>query len=355
MRYTVHKTTDTEHADKVPYITSSMMEAVNTCPRWGIVHNVLGKRFIASYRQMALEAGSLMHEVFACLNLLHIGVNRKLRDHMHYNGQLLFTKERWEEIWHDNVTIDDIVALERIIFACVNTGNFIDDSNDRNRTLANLENCAIELLKFHLTNLMDFPILVSDPTGKKNYHVGIEMSLDAVINVDKGPSLRCLGLADVVYKNESTGEITLGEYKTTSSMNDAWRAAFETRHQITLYNTLLQAYFGIKKVFNTIIVGSAIPVRRTGAPVQFFTVKRDQENITELINTIVFTQNIIDKYRNQPLEAPMFTHSCSRFFRPCSMLDICTAIKEDQYGMLDNMLDRPTLSPSERKAMMRNQ
>ena len=61
-----------------------------------------------------------------------------------------------------------------------------------------------------------------------------------------------------------------------------------------------------------------------------------------------------EQYRDKPLETPMFTHSCNRYFRPCSMIDLCTAAKDDQYIMFDTMVDEQALSPSEQKAMMRN-
>lgn len=376
LQYIVRATTDEEYKAKMPYVTSSMIEAVNTCPRWGVIHNVLGKRFTSGYRQMALEAGSLMHEVFSCLNLVQIGLHQGLPEHMHFNGELLFNKQRWEYIWNETTkktpepTIDDTNALERMVFACIGSSEFYDDPNDRNRTVSNLEHCSLELLQYYLINLIQLPIYIADEKDASK-PVGIEMSLDAVFEIDGKKStfqthngnafdiqekklIRCIGLADVVYQNPETKAISLGEYKTASSMNDAWRMAFDTRHQITLYNALLQAYFGYQQSFNTILIGSAIPVRTTSIPVQHFQVDRDQENVNELLNTFAFTQGMIEQYRDKPLETPMFTHSCNRYFRPCSMIDLCTAAKDDQYIMLDTMVDEPTLSPSEQKAMMRN-
>lgn len=378
LQYIVRPTTDAEHAAKMPYLTSSMVEAVNTCPRWGIIHNVLGKRFVIGYRQMALEAGSLMHDVFACLNLFQVGLWQNLPEHMHFHAELLFGKERWQYIWKeackgkDTIAVDDITAFERAIFACIGSSEFYDDPNDKNRTVSNLEHCSLELLQYYLINLVDLPIYIADKKDASK-PIGIEMSLDAVfelrdweaafdhdLEIPNEPELktyqtvRCIGLADVVYQNPETKAISLGEYKTSSSMNDAWRMAFDTRHQITLYNALLQAHFGYQQSFNTILIGSAIPVRSTSIPVQHFQVDRDQENVHELLRTFIFTQGLINIYKERPLQTPMFTHSCNRYFRPCSMLDLCVAAKEDQYVMLDAMIDAPTLSPSEEKALLRN-
>lgn len=365
LQYIVRQTTDDEFKSNMPYLTSSMVEAVNTCPRWGVIHNVLGKRFTTGYRQMALEAGSLMHDVFAGLNLLHIGIARGLIDHMHFHGSLLFGNERWKFIWTEatkkdaNLTLESKNAFERFVFTIIGTSDFYDDPNDRNRTVANLEHCSLELLQYWMMALVQFPIYVED-ISKPETRIGIEISLDAVFEHhrefdDQRPfAIRCIGLADVLYQNEKTKQITLGEYKTASSMNDAWRLSFDTRHQITLYNALLQAYFGTQETFNTILIGSAIPVRSTSTPCQHFQVDRDQENIQELLRTFMFSSTMIEKYRDQPLATPMFTHSCNRYFRPCSLLDLCTATKEDQFQMLDNMEIEEAASPSEQKAMLRN-
>lgn len=365
LQYIVRQTTDEEHANGMPYVTSSMIEAVNTCPRWGIVHNVLGKRFTTGYRQMALEAGSLMHDVFACLNLLHVGIHRSLPEHMHYHGRLLFGPQRWEFIWNEatkkdnNPTIDSKNVFERMIYACIASSEFYDDPNDKNRTLANLEHCALELLQYWMMCLVELPIYIEDE-NKPESRIGIELSLDAVFEHDRESddytpfSIRCIGLVDALYQNPETKMISLGEYKTASSMNDAWRLAFDTRHQITLYNALLQAYFGRQEEFNTILIGSAIPVRSTGSPVQHFSIARDQENVQELLRTFLFTRSMIDVFKEHPLETPMFTHSCNRYFRPCSLMDLCTATKEDQYVLLENMEVEEAASPSEQKALMRN-
>lgn len=372
IQYIVRPTTEEEKTTNMPYVTSSMIEAVNTCPRWGIVHNVLGRRFTTGYRQMALEAGSLMHDVFACLNLLHIGIFRNLPEHMHYNGKILFGASRWKYLWEEatkkssEVTVDSKNVFERLIFACIASSEFYDDPNDKNRTVANLEHCALELLNYWLMNIVQFPIYVSDEKDHTK-PIGLEMSLDCVFEIvveeyskathqtlEKVRLLRCIGLADVVYQNQETKAISLGEYKTASLMNDAWRMAFDTRHQITLYNALLQAHFGRQDTFNTILIGSAIPVRSTSEPVQHFTVDRDQQHVQELLNTYLFTQGLIKEYKEQPLSTPMFTHSCNRYFRPCSLLDLCVAAKEDQHVMFEGMYVEEAPSPSEQKALLRN-
>lgn len=360
--FTVRKTTQQEKADRIPYLTCSMLEAVNTCPKWGIIHSVQAKVFTVGYRQMALEAGSLMHEVFSVLNFYQVGAIQGLYQHMDHHAALLFSAERWETIKGDvfEKKLDDQRSLERLALRTIGSSDFYDDPEDKNRTLANLEHCALELINYWLMNMRDFNIYISD-VDDPSAPIGIEQSLDVVFEiVDAGgecKNIRLIGLIDAVYQNPTTKNISTGEYKTASSMNDAWRDAFKTRHQITGYQAALAAYFDTSLITgNTILLGSAVPVRKTTAPVQHFMIERDAEHTRNFLNTCLFTQRIIDEYSDgaDALEAPMFTHSCNRYFRPCSQLDLCASAFEDQAVMYEQMLTKPELSPSEVKAFLQN-
>ena len=340
----------------MPYITSSMMEAVNTCVKWGVIHNVLNRRFVTGYRQMALEAGSLMHEVFSVLNLYQLGVIQGLSDHMNHHGAVILGEDRWNFIINcvENLKGDQQLVCETLALQTIATSDFYDDPNDRNRTTANLEHVAIELVAYWLMRFQNFNIYVED-TADPTKPVGLEMSLDVVFTIKAygtNYNVRFIGLADALYQNHDTRVVTLGEYKTSSSMNDAWERAFETRHQITGYNAALKAYFP-NVAGNTILLGSAVPVPRTKTRVQHFSVPRDDDHTKQFLNTILFTMGLIESYRDTPLTAPMFTHSCNRYFRPCAFLDLCSASLEDQFVMLEQMEIAPALSPSEMKALLR--
>jgi hypothetical protein len=342
-----------------------MIEAVNTCPKWGVIHSVQSKVFTVGYRQMALEAGSLMHEVFSVLNLFQVGAVQGLYQHMDYAAAELFTEERWNIIKGDTFDADksaesDQRTLERLAIRTIGSSDYYDDPEDKNRTISNLEHCSLELINYWLMNMRDYNIFISDrddPTAP----IGIELSLDVVFDCveDSGetPLVRLIGLIDAVYQNTDTSFVTTGEYKTASSMNDAWREAFKTRHQITGYQAALRAYHdAVLCTGNTIMLGSAIPVRKTTAPVQHFMIERDDEHTRNFLNTCVFTKRIIEEYNDgdKSLQAPMFTHSCNRYFRPCSQIDLCASAFEDQEVMYEQMLQKPELSPSEVKAFLQN-
>jgi len=355
--FTVRETTALER--NWPYVTSSMVEAINTCPKWGIIHNVQHKRFVTGFRQMALEAGSLMHEVFSIYNLWQLAVTQKCLGHADVKGKELFGNIRWQIIdFTTIVTMDkpDEVILNKLAYNIIGTSDFYDDPNDKNRTLSNLEHVAIELGSYFLMNHTKFEIYVKD-VDNPNSEVGIEQSLDVIFDIELTSgakvSIRFIGLADVVYQNSKTRKITLGEYKTTASMNDAWREAFRTRHQISAYNGALEAYY-TELSYNTILTGSTIPVRKTTTPTQHFNVDRDRENVKDFLSTALFSLGLIKDYpESTAIYAPMFTHSCNRYFRPCSLLDLCSSEKGDQIVMWEQMEIDAEMSPSELKALLR--
>lgn len=352
----------------MPYVTSSLVEAVNTCPKWGIIHSVQHKRFVTGFRQMALEAGSLMHEVFSALNLWHIAANQHLPYHADYHGRQLFGTDRWNALSFTKlVTASETnpeAALDSLAYAVIATSDFYDDPNDKNRTIANLNHAASELVYYFLKNHVRFNIYVADKDDPRK-PIGIEQSLDVVFDcwtevTANGSSvliipLRFIGLIDTVYQNPITNLVTLGEYKTTSSMSDGWREAFKTRHQISAYQGALGAYFD-NVSWDTILTGSNIPVRKTTPPLDHFIVNRDPQFVISFLQTALHSMQIINTYRDSDaIYAPMFTHSCNRYFRPCSLIDLCSSEITDQQIMHEQMVITEELSPSEMKAFLRQE
>lgn len=362
INWSVRPTTQDEINNDLPYVTSSMVEAIATCPRWGIIHNVQHKRFVTGYRQMALEAGSLMHDVFAAFNLFHVMVEQTLPGHAEFHGNRLFPEGRYNAInfkeaerrWQDRPN----KGFEYLVYSVIGSSDYYDDPNDRNRTLANLEHVGLELGHHYLSNLAAYSIHIddaSDPTAA----IGIEKSLDVVFTAymsdDSIRQFRFIGLADALYHNPVTSIVALGEYKTTSSMNDGWREAFRTRHQLSAYYGALHAYFENIKG-DIILTGSTIPVRKTTTPVMTFAEGRDVQSVRNFITTALFAMDVATQHPGiEAVNAPMFTHSCNRYFRPCSMLDLCTAADEDRGIIWEQMQIDNNLSPSELKALLRKE
>lgn len=365
-QWQVEQTPDTYDVNTVPYVTSSLVEAVTTCPKWGVIHNVQHKRFVTGFRQMALEAGSVMHDVFAGFNLLQIGAAQNSPDHMRHHAKSLYGFDRYNacnfEKALEKYKANPGRAMDSLAVDLIATSEFYDDENDKNRTVANLEHAAFELSGFYLSNLAKFPIYVSDDNDPTK-PVGVEKSLDVLFTCDVMhddgtidiQTFRFIGLADVVYHNRETNLVTLGEYKTTSSMNEGWREAFRTRHQQSAYLGALQAYFP-NVSWDCILTGSSIPVRKTSAPNMTFPIYRDREAVNNFLMTALTALELMAKYKDEKaIDAPMFTHSCNRYFRPCSLLDLCSSCRDDQLAMWNEMAISPEMSPSEFKAFLRKE
>ena len=360
---------DQKPLEQLPYITSSMLDGVNTCPKRGILRNVLRKTFTTGYRQMALEAGSLMHDVFSVLNLYQVGYIQDLPDHMNYHGKKEFGTSRWNYIsqtpiqkYNDNV-LDEATFLEALCLNTIGSSDFVDDPSDTKRTLANLETSTIQLIDYWLHNISQLNIYIEDKNNPECV-IGHEMSIDTVITVELEDittgeisyfSYRFVGLADAVYQT-SNGKFKLGEFKTASTTNDAWRMAFETRHQITGYNLGLRGLFPYEKIDDEcLLIGQAIPLLKTRANNLHFPTYREPSHYKAFANACINALKVIEDYRDYPHLAPMFTHSCNAYFRPCAYLDVCTSAEEDQIAMIDQMVKNEELSPSEEKAFKRNE
>ena len=141
----------------LPWVDFSMLTAINTCPRWGMIHSWHGKRFATYGRSMALEAGSAMHDMFAAVRMFelmeHVKVFAKdgfivVPDYIFDHGAHLFNSklfpDRWNEACHIFDQPDDYdTRMMRFALYILETTGFHDDPSDRKRTQTNLETAAI--------------------------------------------------------------------------------------------------------------------------------------------------------------------------------------------------------------------
>jgi hypothetical protein len=331
-----------------PYLTSSMLEAINTCPRWGLINSLHRKSFSDTARSMALEAGSAMHEIFAMLNLFQIGLAQQNYSAMADAGEKMFPG-RWKGMTADIDPGADQFAkdmIETALLRCLASSEFHDNPEDARRTTSNLEAAIFELVNHWMSVGSSYNILVEDGT------IGVEQSLDFIMSEysDFKDPIRFIGLADAVYVNYDTSNLTLGEYKTASRVTSSYIDSFNTRHQVTLYLAGLAALYGEERVSkNAIITASTLPPSKTKQNVESWMVGRDSDSFLDLFNAARFAMEIIDRWGGDPTSAPMFSHSCNRYFSTCSLMPLCTCSASDRKDTFDGMYTRE-LSPSEEAA-----
>lgn len=330
----------TEEDKHLPYYSFSIAEAITTCPKWGLIRYKERKTFRAGARAMALEAGSAMHDVFAAFRLWQLGRIQKLYDHFEYHGFRLFGELRMETCWSPRTDPrDECLAF---CFAILNTGEFYDDPDDNIRTMSNMEETIIRYVDEMMAVMDRNPVWVqdvNDPTAL----VGIELAFDMVID-DK---IRYIGTIDGLSDRRHLGEnVQLEENKTASRLDVAFRESFRIKFQPTGYTVAARLITGIPDIENSKIIGVKVKQTRGAEDFLQFREHRDDFKITQWYNYIWFVHRLCEEYAGRALEAPMFTHSCNRYFRPCAFIDLCGADYDDQIDMYENMEETP-LSPSE--------
>jgi hypothetical protein len=53
----------------------------------------------------------------------------------------------------------------------------------------------------------------------------------------------------------------------------------------------------------------------------------------------VHTIQLAKLYHHDPINAPKYTHSCNRYFRPCSLIPFCYGDDDEQRQFLEEMVD----------------
>src|SRR4249919_2240260 len=162
--------------------SNSRLEDIAMCPTWGVVH--AQRRYQTDARSMALEAGELMHKVFAAVRLWQLDKVQKLPAHAAYNGGRIFGKGPWGKMWNRCVThTDDRDSLMELCFAVLAGGGWKDLETDRTRTMTNMELSTIEYINERLEGMDNWPIYVEDETNPQSL-VGIEQVFDVVLTYD---------------------------------------------------------------------------------------------------------------------------------------------------------------------------
>jgi hypothetical protein len=294
---------------------------------------------------MPLEAGSAMHEVFAAVRLYQLyayDAPKELAEQfLDYHGARLFNTpdnpERFSNMRTHLFTDED--ERTRYMNFCLDalySSGFYDDPSDRRRTMANLEEAA--MVYIDRWDWKRHPIWIrdrDDPTSD----VGIEIAFDIVVcftfaNGNK-TKLRFIGKFDGVHTRD--GHICIGENKTASRADEAWRMSFTMSSQVTGY--MLAASVWIGEVVNRAMIwGSVLPLPKSMDGVVTEYVTRKEHHFARWFDWFLHSAEYYSHFRNNPHDAPKYTHSCNRYFRPCSFIPFCDSDDEDQKLMIEEMV-----------------
>ena len=316
------------------------LSAINTCPTWGVLRYGMHKKMSADGRALALEAGSAMHECFAFVRLVSLCDQYSDRSPefqsalWNFHGTRLFGHER---IGHIDSVIQDASDLTEVAkrgcIAVLDTSGFYDDPRDHRRTLSNMEECIYVYVNRWR---WDHKVWMRDATDATS-DVGIEIPFDLHVRIGE-LQFRLTGRIDGIHWN-TAGVLCVHDNKTASRLNDAWSQSFLLSHQVTGY-CAAASVFTQHAVHNAEILGLAIPLPKSydfGGYIRE-TVSRHQWHYDRWIDWLVHTIAMARQYQDNPYDAPKYTHSCNRYFRPCSFIPFCDADPDEQRIIVDEMV-----------------
>jgi hypothetical protein len=335
----------TEQDLHLPAYDNTKLVAINTCPTWGILRYGMHKSMSlpaseGGQRQMALECGSAAHEVFAAVRLWQLRRYQSETALADYHGPRLFGNTRYQQMLESvSSTEDDRVQSLAFCLSALETSGFYDDPRDRRRTMTNLEEACIAYIDRWDWNRM--PVWVrhgDDPQSD----IGIEVPFDIVLSfmLEEGGlrEYRYIGRADGLHTRD--GQLYLHENKTASRLDEAWQQSFLLSSQITGYCLALGLIVG-EAISKAEIYGMSIPLPKNydfGGIVRESVTRLDY-HFNRWFHWFLHTAELEQAYLNDPINAPKYTHSCNRYFRPCSMIPFCTASDEEQKGIIEEMFD----------------
>ena len=296
---------------------------------------------------MALEAGEMMHQVFAGVRIWQLWKKQGLEEHAHAVGRRIF-KQRWNDIWKSCVThTDERESLMEMCFTILHSAGWKDDEKDNNRTMTNMELATIVYVDEHLPKMENWPIYVENERDSRSM-VGIEQVFDVVLYYADDREIRYIGTIDGLVIKKATGHYHLDENKTASRISQDWRNAFDLRHQITGYCAASTSVFGFR-VLRSRVTGLRIKPANRGEDVYpFEPIERTEDAIQHWATWVREMADTYDRYKDDFENATRNTHSCNRYFRACSLLQFCCDTVEGRRLSYDSQMVPADPSPSER-------
>ena len=318
----------------LPVYDHTKLSSINTCPTYGILRHSMYKSMPHSKRSMALEAGSASHEGFAATRLFqyiyHQATTKVQKDSAEFHGHRLFGEARYTrmlDVISEGAT-DRTNAINYVIEAVESYG-FYDDIEDNRRTLSNITEALISYIDAY--SMTRYPIWVRDPDNPET-DIGIEIPYNIVVEViydmcdgkgQKTIKVRFSGKLDGLHWDKDN--LFVYEEKTGGRLDDHWLAQWILSHQITGYCLAGTTFTGLP-CDRALIGGMRLPIGRVPAE----GIRKEQVNRKPIMyekwaNWFVTTILMEEQYRDDVVNAPMYTNSCNRYFSTCSFLPFCAA------------------------------
>ena len=327
----------------LPAFDYTRLTALLTCPTYGVVRFGLGRTFSDGSRAMALDAGTAMHEFFAAVRLTDLVKQLGPDDELvEAEGTRLFGA-RWEEGKKLLFSQEDQRQRELAFgLYILNTSGFYDDPSDKRRTMTKLEECAIAYYDRWPTNRGKSQIWLSDDKQLSGIELGFNIKATFHTTDGETKKFRYTGRLDGLHVHD--GNIVVHENKTGSRINEAWSAGMLMSHQVTGY-TIAATLMTNQPCTRAYAHGLQVPLPTYTSQdmgVVRDKLERQDQHIQRWVTWVAGALNLHDQFHTDPYEAPRFTHSCNRYYRPCPLVPLCDTADEEQfYQTMDDMEYKP--------------
>jgi len=264
----------------------------------------------------------------------------------------IFGQDIWKRIQEKGKGHKGRDELLAMCFGVLHLSGWDDDPKDGIRTMSNMETATIDYVDERMKAMEQFPIWVADKFDS-NSKVGIEQVFDVTLGYEDGYKIRYIGTVDgLVVDLDRGGRLTLEDNKTASRIDSAFQNALFMKYQFTGYMACSTAVFGVE-VFDGRVIGVKIKRANTGENYVSLPITRDYDSIAKWgIDVRWYVENLYEPFGDDGYEeAPRFTHSCNRYFRPCSLIPFCSDTPEGRSVAFEQEMVPVTPSPSERAVL----
>lgn len=346
----------------------SMINAINTCPMYGITRYVHNKVFTINEREMALECGALCHNCFAiyrALSIYYRGVKEQ-NDTICIIGKKQIRKFLLEVV--SDLTEDSVydVCEELLLQAnekttplakytifsdfLIDNSGYYDDPDDKKRTIDNIK----ESLFAYLSNFLD--LIQKEPVWINNIHeidtlVGIEIPFDLKVTInyvangeEQEQVLHFIGKLDGIHTRDD-GTLIVHENKTASRLDDSWVGQWYNSHQITGY-CLASSFFTGESCLQARVLGMQIPVPKySGYAFRMERVDREKHYFADWCRWMITNHQAIEEYKDTPEIAPKNTHACCKYYKQCAFTYLCVNSAEERKRIIEEEMIEHEWSP----------
>lgn len=311
----------------LPFFDFSTMDAIEQCPKWGIIRYVKQRAFPADAekRQLALEAGTAMHSAWAAVRLMWLLKQTNNPELFEREAKRIF-KDKAEEVFGPALRATN-TPLEAGLNALACSG-YYDDPRDRKRTLNNMEESLIFAISSWPFGHM--PISIIDD------FVGIEQTIDVTITYlsDEGivlKRIRYVGRIDGVHWSDKLQTHVIFEHKHVSRADTAWEVGISMSPQPVGYSIGIAAKGITCNAVVPVAVQIPLPVRVPSDGIRSPRVDIVPHKIETFFKWLYEQHELVRLHEDDPVMAPEHRHSCNRYFSQCQFAQgLCDEPFEEQ-------------------------